>query len=133
MSTAGVKPPIKDRLEACIASGAVTKKYVAISDGLDSNGNQKAKISNSAGAVIPIGIIDHDASDTHVADIQTKGRATGISSAALATLYTQLSFTNAGKLKAAAAGEHIIGYNVSTCTAADEDVSIELSYAGIKA
>jgi hypothetical protein len=133
MTTAGIKQPIKDRLLACLASGTVTKGYVAISDGLDVWGEQKAKVSNSAGLVIPIGIFDHDMTDGKTVDVQVKGRVICVSGGALATLYTPVSYTNAGKVKAAAAGEYVIGHNVSTCTAADEAVSIELEQGGIKA
>lgn len=133
MTTAGVKPHLKERLIACLASGVVTKKLVAISYGLDIWGEQKAKVSNSAGLVVPIGIFDHDMTDGKVVDVQTKGRAICTSAAAINTLYTPLSYTATGKVKAAVSGEYIIGHNVSTCTAADEDVSIELWAGGIKA
>jgi hypothetical protein len=133
MAIAGLKPPIKDRIIACIASGAITKKLVVLSDGLDSNGEQKVKTADSAGLTVPVGVADHSQDTTKVVDVVSRGRVTCTSAAALATLNTPVSYTATGKVKAAVATEYIIGYNVSTASAADEDVSIELCNMGLKA
>lgn len=133
MAIAGLKPPVKERLDGAIASGTVTKKRVVLPDGLDSDGNSKVKIADSAGLSIPAGVADHDAATTKVVDVQSKGRATCTSAAAIATLHNPISYNNVGKVKIAVATEYIIGHNVSTCTAADEDVSIELGNMGLKA
>lgn len=129
MATTGLNRGEKiDRVEPYVASGAVTKNLVAIPNGFvaagDLAGQLQAKIADVAGSTIPLGLFDNSYADGKICSVKSKGLLKGVSNAAI-NENVRLSYANNGKLKAAAAGEIVVGTSRSKTTAGDEEILVE--------